>query len=272
MLSDDKQLDSTLASADCAIHGTTNSVTQNPWMEGGLLYLVGVGTTSITNLIRIFPAGADWAYASTTNQVIISPRLSTPNNYKFDSVFTVRDKMVGSDVLGRAPEPSRLYYRTSGISGNSGSWTLISDGDISGVAGAAEIQFKLEFLCISDSMVPGRIYKVGATYYDYSNDAHYRASVEWSDTTTKKFAWRFATAFGSTVPTLRVQLYNDVTGSLLDEDDSVTQAGTWEKSTNDGGAWGAYNTTDKANDTTYIRYTPASLADSIKVRAMLMLD
>jgi hypothetical protein len=272
MLSDDKQLDSTLASADCAIHGTTNSVGQCPWMEGGLLYLVGTGTTSITNIIRVFPAGADWLYASVTNQIVISPRLSTPNNYRFNSAFTIRDKMIGSDLLGRAPEPSRVYYRTSGISDNSGSWTLITDGDLSGVAGANEIQFKMEFLCISDSMLPGRIYRVGVTYLDYSNDAHYRASAEWTDGATKKFAWRFSTGFGTTVPTLRIQLYNDVTGSLLDDDDSVTQAGTWEKSTNDGVGWSAYDTTDKTNETTYIRYTPASLADDIKVRAILMLD
>jgi len=49
-------------------------------------------------------------------------------------------------------------------------------------------------------------------------------------------------------------------------DDSVTQAWTWQKS---GGAWGAYTTADRANADTYVRVTPISLADNIKVRAVI---
>lgn len=72
------------------------------------------------------------------------------------------------------------------------------------------------------------------------------------------------------MPTLRIRLYNAETGGLLLDDTTTASAdGTWEKSTNDGGAWGSYNTTDKGNETTYIRYTPTSLADDIKVRALL---
>ena len=85
-----------------------------------------------------------------------------------------------------------------------------------------------------------------------------------------QFVWRFATAFGGTVPTLRVRLYNAITNDLLvDAYTTSTNNGTWEKSTNSGGVWGTYDTTDKGNETTYIRYTPASLGDTIKVRAVL---
>ena len=86
---------------------------------------------------------------------------------------------------------------------------------------------------------------------------------------SKYKAWRFSTAFGGTVPKLRIELFDAVTGGSLGSDDSTTRAGTWEKSTDGGSTWGSYDTSDKTNETTYIRFTPASLADNIKVRALL---
>ncbi len=86
---------------------------------------------------------------------------------------------------------------------------------------------------------------------------------------SKIFAWWFDTAFGSTVPTLTVRLYDADTGGLLLTDDTATPSlGTFEKTT-DGTNWVAYNDTDRVNSTTWIRYTPSSLADNIKVEAYL---
>lgn len=94
-------------------------------------------------------------------------------------------------------------------------------------------------------------------------------SADKSSAASKIFAWWFKTAFGGTVPTLTVRLYNASTGGLLLTDTTATSAnGTFEKST-DGTTWGAYNTTDRANTTTYIRYSPTSLADNINVEAYI---
>jgi hypothetical protein len=103
---------------------------------------------------------------------------------------------------------------------------------------------------------------------DYSTDSHYQPSIGNTDSISKRFAWRFATAFGGTVPTLRVRIYDVLSGDLLIDDYTTNSSGTWEKTT-DATTWGSYNTTDKSNETTYIRYTPASLGDGIKVRAVL---
>ena len=69
---------------------------------------------------------------------------------------------------------------------------------------------------------------------------------------------------------MRVRLYDATTGGLLLDDytTSGTPQGTWTKAT-DGSTFSTYNTTDKANETTYIRYTPTSIADNIRVRALL---
>ena len=119
--------------------------------------------------------------------------------------------------------------------------------------------------------IPARINGLTLIYDDLSNDSHYQPSVNFSSTTSKQFAWRFSTAFGSTVPTLRIRLYDAVTGGLLVDDNSAAPTGTWEKST-DAVSFVAWTNADKGNETTYLRYTPLSLADSIKVRALLTLN
>jgi hypothetical protein len=128
-----------------------------------------------------------------------------------------------------------------------------------------------EFATIGQFCIPSRIMSL-TVIYDYTlntTDSHYQPSIGLSSATAKQFVWRFSVAFGSTVPTLRVRLYNAVTNDLLLDDYTTSSTGTWEKSTNNGSSWGAYDTSDKNNDTTYIRYTPASLGDNIKVRAIL---
>lgn len=71
------------------------------------------------------------------------------------------------------------------------------------------------------------------------------------------------------MPRLKCELFDAESGSSLGSDDTTTAAWTWTKSTNAGGAWGAMNQTDRANADTYIRVTPTSLADNIKVRAVI---
>lgn len=272
ILGDDKQLDQSAADAGIYPHATTNSVTQTPWSEGGLLYLASVGATAATNFLRVLPCGADWQYSATTSQYAISPKFLTPSCLKFNSMYCIRDGLLGSINLGSTTEALRYYYRTSGIDDNTGSWTVIPEGnDISGAAAASAIQFKIDFRCMSDTCLPGRIFRVGVTYDDISTDSHYQTSAGLTDRINKKFAWRFATAFGTPVPTLRVILYDAVTSGVLVDDNTSTPAGTFERSTNGGGAWVAWTNTDRVNDSDYIRYTPASLGDNIKVRQLLAL-
>lgn len=272
-LVDDKQIDQSIADSGTVVHPTILAVQQTPWVEAGLLYLAGVGTTAVTNLLHVVPIGADWQYAAMTGQRLISPVFSCPNNSQFKRVYAIRDSFQGSVNLGKPCDPFRIYYRTSGIDDNSGSWVLITDGnDISGAGSNDEIQFMMEFKCISDICVPGRVFSIGVIYDDLSTDSHFQPSVANSNQTNKCFAWRFSSLFGTIVPTLRIRLYDAINGGgALVDDNSVTMAGTWEKSIDGGINWITFDTTDKLNDETYIRFTPASLGDNIRVRALLTL-
>lgn len=141
--------------------------------------------------------------------------------------------------------------------------------DLSGFAGASAIQFKIQFRTIGDFCVPARLLGVNLSYEDNTTDSHYALSAGKSSLASKIFAFWFKTAFGTTVPTLYIRLYDASTGGLLLTDDTDTPTlGTFEKTT-DGTSWTSYNTTDRANSTTWIRYTPSSLADNIQVEAYL---
>ena len=272
-LCEDKQIDQGSADGTTTPHVSLLSSTHNPFYLNGILYLASQGVTAPTNLVHAIPLGADWLYAATTGQIAISPELITPNCSKFQRVYAVHSEIVGGQNLGKSTDAFQLFYRTSGISDNSGSWSVVpAANDLSGVAPSSSIQLAIKYKCISDFGVSARTNLVGVVYNDFSTDSHYHPSATLSNATTKKFAWRFASTFGSNVPILRIRLYDDITGSLLLDDISLTPtSGTWSKST-DGVSWNVYDTSDKTNDTTYIGYTPTSLGDNIRVRSLLTLN
>lgn len=272
---DTRQIDQGSADSSTTPHPTMTGGAFSLWSEGGMLYIATVGTTAITNRVYAVPLAADWEYTTSPNGVIITPRIACPDVDKFVRAWINLAEVIGGATgknLGMAPEPVRVKYRTAGISDNSGGWTQLDQTlTMAGVAGAAYVQFQLEFRMIGVMCIAPRVFNVGVTYDDLSTLAQYQFSASKSDAANKRFAWRFATAFGSSVPALRVRLYDAVTGSNLVDDDTASPTGTFEKST-DGTSFVAWTNADKGNETTYLRYTPASLADDVSVRAVLTLN
>lgn len=272
-LIDGKQINQSIADSMATVYPSITALVMSPWLEGGMLYLASIGTTAATNFLYAMPIGADWNYVSTTSQRAITPAISTPNCDKFKRVYVARDRVIGSDGLGKPADPFKILYRTSGISDNSGTWLPVPEpNDLSGLSSSSSIQFAFEFKTISDYCIGSRIFLVGVVYDDLSTSQYFQPSATLSNSTTKAFAWRFSTAVGGTVPALKIRLYNASLGTLLLEDTTAASAyGAWSKSTDGGDNWGSYNSSDKANETTYIRYIPSSLGDNISVRALLTI-
>ncbi len=271
-LTDSAQQDQSTADSDSTLHPNPQGAALSVWSQGGLVYMARTGTASTTNIMYAVPLGADWQYADgTVKQRLVTPELSTTNATKLSRVYINDVGYLGSGGLTMPTEPIRIYYRTTGIDDDSGTWTLVDQtGDLAEATPASTVQFAIEFRLIGATCIPNRVFNLCCTYEDNTTDSHYQPSVAQSSITSKRFAWRFSTAFGGTVPTLRIRLYNAETdGLILDDTTTASASGTFEKSTDDGQNWGSYNTTDKGNETTYIRYTPTSLADDIKVRALL---
>jgi len=272
-LSDNKQTAQVTSSADLT---PFPSFTLGVFLIGrsnGILYMAQTGLTALTNFVYAVPFGADWEYTSTTNQCAILPKMSTANADRYLRVYVANKDIMGAMTgknLGTQTEPVRVSYRTQGIDDDSGTWNVVAaSGDISSVDVSSEIQLKLEWKIIGNSCIPSRVMAVGLIYNDLSTDTHFQPSIGNSDLSDKRFAWRLSQAFSGTIPRLKIRLYDAVDNTLLLTDDSVTRTGTWEKSTDGGSNWVTWNTTDKGNETTYLRFTPASLGDNIRVRALL---
>ena len=273
LFADYKQIDQ--GSADSSTTPTPSQMASpfTIWIESGIMYLLRFGTSAILNQMYILPVGADWEYITLSGARLVLPRIPTPDAKGYLNAFANAVQIIGGDTgknLGLQPEPFRIQFRTSGIDDNSGGWTAMDDtNELSGVAGAPYIQFRAEFR-MSNLLIPARILNVGVIYDDTGMSDHWQGSSNiGTSTASKQFGFRHAVAYGGTVPRLKVQLFDAESGSSLGTDDSTTQAWTWAKSTNAGGAWGAYTTADRANADTYVRVTPPSLADNIKVRAVL---
>ena len=252
------------------VDGLFPQATVTIWSEGGLFFASPITTTSGLNFLLVFPGGADGYYASSTNQRVITPKIATPNAESFYRCYVEHAEYLGNYSLGFPPESYRTYFRTTGIDDNTGSWTEIpTGGDMSTYSPSTHIQFMLEFDILGEVCAPAKVYAITTVYNDFTTDQHYQPSVKYSDYVNKRFAWWFGTAWGSTVPALRVRLYDADNNNLLVDDNTSSPSGTFQKSTDGGSTWGSYNTSDRTNSTTYIRYTPASLADNIKVKFIL---
>ncbi len=249
-----------------------NSLAYTIAISNGIIYMSQYSSTGTNAAIFALPLSTDWDYAATTNGRLITPKMNAYNCLNFSRVYVLHEDVIGSSVAFSLPlEPWRIYYRTLGIDDNSGSWSLISQtGDLSVVGKSSEIQFMFEFRILGPFMLPSRIRGLYFTYREDVTDSHFQNSKFYSSSVNKKFAWRFSTAFGTTVPTLTVRLYDSDLQKLILTDTTVASSyGLWEKSTNDGVSWSSYNTSDKANETTYIRYTPSSIPSNITVQAIL---
>lgn len=268
-LVDDKQQDQSTSDSGGVAHPAILASPFSVWSENGILYLARVGTTAAINQLYTLPIGAHQTYAITNNEMLITPKFDISDSSKLYNIYINDIERLGTDTFSLATEPYRVYYRTSGISDNTGLWNLLDDsGDLSGVS-ATEIQFGFIFKILGTTCIPARIMGLGLLYEDKSTDSHYQPSVANSNISTNIFGYRQSTAWGSNIPNMRVQLYNAVTGSLVLDDNIISSAyGSWQYSSDNGASWNAWsNTQDVVGN--YIRYTATSLPGSTRIKALL---
>lgn len=272
-LSDDKQLDQTTSDGGGVVHPTFNATIFSLWSEGGFLFMCRHSTSAPLNQVYILPAKAHRQFADINPsdiQCVMSPSMSTSGAIKLYRAY-VNDvtSQLGDNTFGLPPECYNVYVRTSGISNNLGAWTLLDDSkDLSGIAPSSEIQFMFKFKVLGTNCVSNRIFSCAASYEDSTTDSHYTPSVAKSNVSSRIFAFRQATLWGSNIPNLRIRIYNASTNVLvLDDNITASASGVWQYST-DGVNWLAWNA---AQDVVgyYIRYTATTLPDGILARALL---
>jgi hypothetical protein len=116
--------------------------------------------------LAILPGEADWRFASRNNARIITHSIDTSYITKFNKLLVSHPEILGTHDLGTTPEPFRVYYRTDGISDDSGSWGLLDDTfDMSFITPKDNIQFMFEFRILGRACVPNRIYGLSISYF-----------------------------------------------------------------------------------------------------------
>jgi hypothetical protein len=246
------------------IHGSTFTGAE----VDGILFYCRYSTAA--SLSQIYPVcvGAHKMYAFNSNQYIITPKINLSGANKLYSIATRMQHKFGQGTFEIPAENIDIYYRTTGIDDNTGSWTLLTNsGDLSSIT-PGNIQFAYLFNTIGTFSIPARIFGFSVIYEDESTDSHYLPSVAESSVLNKQFAYQQILAFGSNIPELRIRIYNAATnGLVLDDNTTLQSSGTFEYSTN-GISWNAWNNTQDVVGY-YIRYTAASLPNNIKVKVLL---
>jgi hypothetical protein len=225
------------------------------------------------NVMYTLPIEADKMYHTTTKACIITPEFTATAVVTYDRVYLNKKGTYNNERFVYPSENVDIYVRTSGISDDSGAWTLVAqNGDISYLS-SSSIQFKIAFSTIGINCVPDKIYGIAISYF--SNDipkslSFYEPSLTESSISSQIFAWRQISEFISNIPNLSVDIYNASTSALLLNDDTNTPInGTWEYSSNNGISWNTFSPTANAIGN-YIRYTPSSsLGTGIKVKPIL---
>lgn len=271
-LVDDKQLDQSTADSGGVQHPSIQVSIFSIWAEAGMLYLVRHATTAVSNQIYTLPIGAHQTYAFLNNQMIITPSFDISDSNKLYSVSIRYLSKLGTDTFSLPPEPFKLYYRTSGINDNSGTWIAIDEsGDLSGVSGS-NIQFCIIFKILGTTCVPARILGLSLVYEDNTTDSHYEPSIKNSSITNGSFAYRQKIAWNSDISDLRIRLYNVSNGTVVIDDNTSSHTyGTFEFSTDNGVTWSSWSSVQAVADAVdnYIRYTASSLPGGTKIRALL---
>ena len=268
-LNDDKQLDASISDSGSVVHPAILALPFSVWSEGGILYLARIGTTNLQNQIYTLPILAHRTYAFLNNQFLITPKFDISDSSKLYNVTPKYLPSLGDLTFSLPTEPFDMYYRTAGISDNSGSWTELDHfGDLSSIS-ASEIQFLFIFKIIGSTCIPARVMGLTLTYEDNNTDSHYEPSVANSSITNRIFSYRQGTLWSGTIPNLRIRIYNAATGALvLDDNITASGFGDFEYSNDGGSTWLTWNSSQDVVGN-YIRYTADSLPSGIRVRTIL---
>jgi hypothetical protein len=223
-LVDTRQLDQSTNDSNAPIHPNHLSSVISLWIsDEGLAYLIRNNTATASNQLYVMPLGAHWTTAFTSDNLLITPAMSTQGCTAFYRAYVNSSRVVGGGELAIGTEPYRVYYRTSGISDDSGNWNLLdSSGNLSGVAPANQIQFAFTFKTAGLACIPARIHSVTVLY---ENSDSIPAALEWnySDSSSSTGTVGFAqiASFGGSVPTLTIEYRRSDNNTLV-----LTQAST----------------------------------------------
>lgn len=228
----------------------------------GISFLVR-DIVSNNNIIYVLPLEADKDYHTLSNSCVITPEITTLSATSYNKVYLNLDNFFNTNQRFYIPrENCDIYYRTSGITSDTGSWTLVSEnGEISG--SSSSIQFKLTFRTIGLYSIPNRIKGIVLSYDSPIplSIPFYEPSLKFTDKSSQIFSWRQDSLFNQTIPNLNIDIYDSSNNLLLSDSVSGSTSGIWQYSNDNGLNWNSWSSTANTIDN-YIRYSSSTLSAS----------
>jgi len=270
---DTKQIDHTLANKEIAppslVQNTSTNVTS--FTNYNTTYFTKGGGTGLLSWLYTCNFGSDYAFTSITgnDQSIITPSMTCTGNVMFYRVYVNALRTVNSERYNHmASEPYKIWYRTSGISDNSGGWTIVPNGGVlTGVTAASTIQFRIKFKTAGTHCLPSRVYSVCVVY---ENSVDIPSHLKWNFTDTNNSSGNVGflqTCYYGSVPDLQIDYYRaDTDVNVLSQASTSSTNGVFEYW--DGSSWTSGLGTDTINIRRRFRPT-ASLPTGVNVYARL---
>lgn len=246
-----------------------NDLTCMAFCRGILHTVISSGNVYGYQNYYAMPVDCDSEHAILTQQLVILPKYGTPDCLAFQSVKVYTKNPCDDDTMRMPAGEVRLYYRTSGIDSNTGTWSRVPDnGNLSRISTADHIQFAFSWEILSITGVVPYVYSMDFCYEDGTTEEHYFPSKEKTSVSARMFVFRQCQKWNSAIPSLRIRIYNDDTGFLVLEDTvSVSNYGDWAYSA-DGYSWSAWNSSADAVGN-WIRYTADNLPADTTIRVLL---
>jgi hypothetical protein len=224
------------------------------YYNDGVMFVVRDVNTN-NNIIYTLPLEADAQFETTSSACVITPELFTTAASAYSGIYVDSTNYFNTPRFALPRQPYYLYYRTIGISDDSGTWNYL-DPSGSMPAAADSIQFKLTFSTLGYYSMPALVHGITVTYSSSLPQqavSTFDAIPTETDISTQTFAWRQSSLFNTTPADMYVSIYSG-SASILTDSITTATSGSWEYSANDGGTWNAL-TGSINNVGHYIRYT-----------------
>ena len=268
-----QQRDSTLANPEIAPPAIVNNtnVTVASCSLYNTTYVIRGGATANFCWLHACNFGSDYTFSSITgnDQSIITPSMSCTGNVMFYRVYVNNLKTYGTDRYNHIPaEPYKIWYRTSGISDNSGGWTVVpAGGDLTTVIPASTIQFRIKFKTAGSHSLPTRVYSVGVVYENSIDiPSHLKWNIDDTNNSSGNIGFIQCCYYGS-VPNLQITYYRaDTDANVLSQASTSSANGVFEYW--NGSTWIAGLGTDTINIRRRFRPT-AALPSGVNLYARL---
>lgn len=213
-------------------------------IEDGWLTVTASATGQRGNILCDLRSDSFFDYSYIVTKVLNTPA----STYKFLEVCEKLSASTGS---------IDLFYRTSGFGSISSGWISLPFGDdLTPFASGDQVQFKLRFNTYRlGGSIPKQLKEVFLgleSLFEVSDNWEVSRDLS-SNLTPSRVAFRLKEAYAVSVPTLYFRAY-DLSNALLIDNNSVTNSGNFEYSTDNGLSWLPLGTIPNVVGT-IIRYT-----------------